>query len=497
MTKFHSTISRREFMKGLGIAGTSIGVTSLVAPVLHDLDEVSTAGVGGGKYPWWVKERSDRDPTVEIDWSMQKRFETRTYPAMSGWKNQWSPEEFAKQTQIAADNTKARYGPNPPPGSDLRAQAITQCGPRTNMWMTRNGEGGAVFLGDEKYMNAVATPKSKGMAPWQGTPEENGAMVRTAFRMFGASKVRFTYMDENFKKLINTCDTLMVVGRTSASTRDLVFEDVEEAYVTDKKDVIPNRFKSVIVFSWPETYEITRRPQSQFEYVTAINTGCFGGDEPQFAAQRFIRALGYTAIGGCAMLGLMPYPAAGVLSGHGELNRFNQVTAPDEWPGATRILITDLLLPADNPIDFGVWKFCQTCGRCADACPTMAISNAKEPSWEITKDPENPFLDATKFNNPGKKIWFYNHVRCNSYSRMNGNLCATCQHVCVFNKQDTSAIHEIVKAGITNTSLFNSFFVNMDKTFGYGELRYDEYDDFWNLEEKMPVRGLGSITKVP
>jgi hypothetical protein len=35
MSKFHSTVSRRTFMKGLGLAGAGLGTAAATAPVFH------------------------------------------------------------------------------------------------------------------------------------------------------------------------------------------------------------------------------------------------------------------------------------------------------------------------------------------------------------------------------------------------------------------------------------------------------------------------------
>ncbi|MEL7562418.1 MAG: twin-arginine translocation signal domain-containing protein, partial [Dehalogenimonas sp.] len=36
MSRFHSVVSRREFMKAIGLLGAGIGGASLVTPVFHD-----------------------------------------------------------------------------------------------------------------------------------------------------------------------------------------------------------------------------------------------------------------------------------------------------------------------------------------------------------------------------------------------------------------------------------------------------------------------------
>ena len=57
MSKFHSAVSRRDFMKGLGLAGAGLGAAAAAAPVFHDLDEAIASKPGPvHKFPWWVKE---------------------------------------------------------------------------------------------------------------------------------------------------------------------------------------------------------------------------------------------------------------------------------------------------------------------------------------------------------------------------------------------------------------------------------------------------------
>ncbi|ADJ26822.1 hypothetical protein Dehly_1541 [Dehalogenimonas lykanthroporepellens BL-DC-9] len=43
MTKFHTTVSRRDFMKGLGLAGAGLGAASVAGPSFQDLDAFNAA----------------------------------------------------------------------------------------------------------------------------------------------------------------------------------------------------------------------------------------------------------------------------------------------------------------------------------------------------------------------------------------------------------------------------------------------------------------------
>ena len=68
MAKYHSTISRRDFLKILGLGGAGLGAAAISAPVFHDLDELMASPQAEFKRPSWVKEVDK--PTVEIDWNM-------------------------------------------------------------------------------------------------------------------------------------------------------------------------------------------------------------------------------------------------------------------------------------------------------------------------------------------------------------------------------------------------------------------------------------------
>jgi reductive dehalogenase len=206
--------------------------------------------------------------------------------------------------------------------------------------------------------------------------------------------------------------------------------------------------------------------------------------------QRFLKGLGYQGLCGSAMMGLGQYTAWGVLSGHGEMGRQTNLISENEWAGSSRIVITDLPLPVDNPIDMGVAKFCLDCLKCADSCPMDAIETQKEPKWE-TYQSDDPYRKPELWQNPGVKCYHFDNALCGSHSRLYGNLCGACQANCVFAKRMDSSVHDLVKGIVAQTSIFNGFFYNMDKAFGYGQLDPEQYPDFWTLEEKMPIFGYG------
>lgn len=70
MAKFHSILSRRDFMKGLGLAGAGVGAAAAVSPVFRDLDEMASSPSSRVNMPWWVKQVDE--PTTPIDWDVDR-----------------------------------------------------------------------------------------------------------------------------------------------------------------------------------------------------------------------------------------------------------------------------------------------------------------------------------------------------------------------------------------------------------------------------------------
>lgn len=109
----------------------------------------------------------------------------------------------------------------------------------------------------------------------------------------------------------------------------------------------------------------------------------------------FIRGLGYQAIPSINDTA-QSVPFA-IDAGLGELSRLNKLVTP-EFGAAVRLckVFTDMPMACDSPIRSGVEDLCRQCKRCAEACPSRALSFDDEPSFN-TRGP---------WNNPGHKAWF-------------------------------------------------------------------------------------------
>ncbi|MDP6495910.1 MAG: reductive dehalogenase, partial [Dehalococcoidia bacterium] len=303
------------------------------------------------------------------------------------------------------------------------------------------------------------------MPSWQGSPEENARMIRAALRHFGADQVGFVELNERTRKLIYSYDALD--GKT------LEFENVELAYETDKKRVIPDRARWVIVFSLQMPEELIKRRSGRAPTAFSSSaTGLAYGRARNIMdrLQNFLHVLGYQGLMGTWFNGLGIASAFGVMAGLGELSRLNRMISPEYGP-LQRIfrIVTDLPLAPTGPINAGIMRFCRTCKICAEKCPAEALSMEAEPSWEV----------VGPWNNPGHRAYFENSVACRTWWSLSTVGCSTCFAVCPFSKKDKSFLHKIVKSTISATPLLNLFHTRMDDVFGYQKPK--ELESWWKL----------------
>ena len=178
----------------------------------------------------------------------------------------------------------------------------------------------------------------------------------------------------------------------------------------------------------------------------------------------FIRDLGYGAIP-CGNDTTLSIPMA-MDAGLGEIGRNGLLITP--WYGPRmRIskVLTNLSLVPDKPINIGVKRMCEVCGKCAEACPGRAISQ-DDPTTE----------GPTLSNNHGIYKWYINPERCFQFWVRNRGDCANCIRVCVFNKPDTP-LHRFVRWHVKNLPRFDNIYLWMDDLFGFG--KKIKMEDVW------------------
>jgi len=156
-----------------------------------------------------------------------------------------------------------------------------------------------------------------------------------------------------------------------------------------------------------------------------------------------------------------------IAAGMGELTRTGDCVAHPRFGFRSKVaaVTTDLPLAPDKPIDFGMLDFCRVCKKCADECPSKAI----------TLDPDPvPYNGYLRWNTDSKKC---TEFRCSNEEGVN---CGRCIKVCPWSSKEDSWFHEagiwIGSQGQASSRLLKS----IDDMFGYGTEVIDKYK--WWLE---------------
>ena len=295
---------------------------------------------------------------------------------------------------------------------------------------------------------SVRTPTELGTQRHAASQEEMANTVKAAARLYGARLVGIAPMNESYVNL--------QVPRKDEKQKDIdiVFEDVDVPAVTETRFVIPRKMKWVVAIAIPMDLELlSRTPTSLGDTASAL-----GYSHSAFVVSslaEFIRGLGYQAIPSVNDTA-QSVPFA-MDTGIGELSRLNKLVTPEFGP-AVRLckVFTDLPMAYDKPVNFGLVKFCKTCKKCAEACPSRALSFDDEPSFK-TKGP---------WNNPGHKAWYEDSYKCFQYWQKSGSACGVCLASCPYTKGNQAWIQEAVKATASIAPAADGAFRTMDKALG-------------------------------
>lgn len=161
--------------------------------------------------------------------------------------------------------------------------------------------------------------------------------------------------------------------------------------------------------------------------------------------KEFIARLGYLARAHIDGTYQVVAPLVARDAGLGEIGRMGLLMTPRLGPRVRiSVVTTDIpLVPDERLFDYSMIDFCIKCKKCANVCPGNSIS---------FKDPENT---------GGIKRWRINQESCFDFWRQAGTDCGRCICVCPWSRSD-NLLHNIVRFGIRNSSLFRSFAAKMD-----------------------------------
>ena len=153
-----------------------------------------------------------------------------------------------------------------------------------------------------------------------------------------------------------------------------------------------------------------------------------------------------------------------LMAGIGEVSRAGIILNPFlglEYKAA--VILTDMPLEPDKPIDFGLQDFCERCKFCADACPSHAI----------------PHGGKVMYN--GYETWKLDERRCACFniSSPYGTMCHTCVKVCPWTRPNTWP-HDTIRWLVQHSGLARQTVINADRL--WRRLRPENKKDQWWFE---------------
>ncbi|ACZ61255.1 reductive dehalogenase [Dehalococcoides mccartyi] len=469
MGKFHLTLSRRDFMKSLGLAGAGLATVKVGTPVFHDLDEVISNENSNWRRPWWVKEREFDKPTVDVDWGIYKRFDKFTYAPANARIAMFGQEAVMKANQDW-NNLVAKRLQEDTAGFTIRDRAMDE-------GLCEEGINGgypaprtASLPQDLADMADPPIVLSKGR--WEGTPEENSRMVRCVLKLAGAGSVAFGVASEDkAEKFIYTHEHVWGdFKHYKIGDYDDIWEDEETRYH-------PHKCKYMITYTIPESEELLRRAPSNFAEATVDQA--YSESRVIFGRMtNFLWALGKYICGGDCSNAHSIHTATAAWTGLSECSRMHQQTISSEFGNIMRqfCIWTDLPLAPTPPIDMGIMRYCLTCKKCADTCPSGAISH-EDPTWERAFAP---------YCQEGVYDYDFSHAKCSQFWKQSSWGCSMCTGSCPFGHKNYGTVHDVISATAAVTPIFNGFFRNMDDLFGYG--KNPGMESWWDQEPRY--RGL-------
>jgi len=174
-------------------------------------------------------------------------------------------------------------------------------------------------------------------------------------------------------------------------------------------------YKYIICMAFPQNRMMMASGDGIAEYLEVGWIYTYSSLVSVIIAQ-FIRSLGWPARALSSENSPYLVVPTFVDAGVGEQGRCSYVVTKEFGnnfrPGA---VATDMPLPVDKPVDFGLQDFCQKCQICSEACPAHAISLGDK---EVIR---------------GARVWYSDGDKCRRYWDTLGHPCGICQYVCPWN----------------------------------------------------------------
>ncbi|PVV82616.1 reductive dehalogenase domain-containing protein [Dehalogenimonas alkenigignens] len=454
MDKYHSSVSKNDYMKGLRFPRKG----EIDSSEFRDLDQMLNSSEHNK--PWFIKQVDV--PTVEIDLKLHNPYpqSANVYNINSFFRYLNDP---IKEAEIVS-NSKLREIDGilqQLPGNSLRDISLVKSLISEYYYDLPSPLGG---------FRSIPSPKDYGVPRWEGTPEENASMILTVARATGCSYVGFIDLSDN---------KLGPITNLFYSDTAVRFEEGIEDYKLQGLNTIcyPSKCRYLIVLV-PQMRSIYKRFGN---FTTLATAGQDSTDKVLHLAKmmNFLHGIGY--------LGFeirSPLPPLEILTGIGEYNRTHgpPITPAfgNECLSGTFSILTDLPLAPSKPIDMGVLKYCEYCLKCAGACPAHAIDKEKLPSWEINTGPWNASNDHKGYKNNSFKCmeFIVESIATGFRPRLMGH-CMNCVYSCPF----------------TQSTMLDKYLRPLPNVMPTLSLDREHTRQFWDID--LPEYGMKSIINTP
>jgi reductive dehalogenase len=207
--------------------------------------------------------------------------------------------------------------------------------------------------------------------------------------------------------------------------------------------------KFAIAFTVEMDFEFTSTgPQAPIVMESGQQYLNAGAIAVQLAA--FIRILGHEARAHIDANYQVICPLVAKDAGLGELGRMGLLMTPNQGPRVRiGVVTTNIPLQIDeSENNESVIEFCNICKKCADTCPSQAISHEERKEIE------------------GIKRWQINQEKCFQFWCTSGTDCGRCLSVCPYSHPD-NLMHRFIRFGIKHNYLFRRIALPLDD-FIYG-----------------------------
>ena len=455
---------RRAFLKKATVAGLGSSLVGAGAIGLSDskagsptAEDAETAKAGKKTFSLFRKEYGTIDEAYEISPDYRRMDHKNT---MWG-RLAWDPKYYGPKG-VGLSFALKDIGELPNPNEHLKGYGPVEHALTRAAWAGHDegapaSNGAVSSAGPLNDWDKFSRPKRKEPYIFE-SPEEAKKYVKRASRFLGADEVGIAPYDERwtYSKEFGLLD---------------VFEkgmSPEEAF--HKPIEFPFEVKSVIAFNFEMDYDALKASGTLADAAASLEYSHM--TEVSHKVAVFLNQLGYKAIPTGNEVGLS-VPIA-LQAGLGENSRMGTLIS-EKHGSRVRIakVYTDLELPPDKPISFGVQEFCVKCKKCAEHCPSDAISLEDEPTL-------NPEFNSIS-SNPGVKKWYQYNERCFSQWEKMGVACGICLTVCPYNKID-NWVHFLSEM-VVSAPVGRDIARQLDYAFGYGKLGPQFVDAFWDKDD--------------